>query len=255
VLATAGGGITMDSTTVARSLRGSIGILAMDWLVAPSTMEQAEAAGMPSGLASYTLGRLGVLGDCPIDNVVGAAFFWEPDHLRTHIREGRSIMSPREGAAIYTSICQAWGADKLAGFDGVERLGELCDRVVSTASPHGAPLFVGWRDQTLPGPGPQRTFQLCQTLRELRFSRHTVAVQAAGMSPLEAILSGPTGEWNAKFFGWPEPYPNVESLAAERDAIEAATDRLHAADLDVLTDDERADLRSLAKAARECATR
>ncbi|NDH23425.1 MAG: hypothetical protein EBY49_05635, partial [Actinobacteria bacterium] len=33
-------------------------------------------------------------------------------------------------------------------------------------------------------------------------------------------------------------------------SLEAATDQMHAADLDVLTDDERADLRDLAKAAR-----
>ena len=70
------------------------------------------------------------------------------------------------------------------------------------------------------------------------------------MSPLEAILSGPAGEWNADFFGWPKPYPDVSGLADAREAIEAATDALHAPDFDVLTNSERADLRVLAKAAR-----
>ena len=102
----------------------------------------------------------------------------------------------------------------------------------------------------LPEPGPGRTFQLCQTMRELRFGRHAVAVQASGMTPLEAILSGPAGEWNAEFFGWPKPYPEVAELAEERDAIESHTDRLHAPDFETLTDDERAELRELAKAAR-----
>ena len=99
-------------------------------------------------------------------------------------------------------------------------------------------------------PGPARTFQLAQVMRELRFSRHAVAIQAAGIGPLEAILSGPAGAWNAKMFGWPEPYPDVADLVEAREAAEAATDQMHAADLDVLTDDERADLRDLAKAAR-----
>ena len=89
-----------------------------------------------------------------------------------------------------------------------------------------------------------------QALRELRFGRHSVAVQAAGMSPLEAILSGPTGEWNAKFFGWPEPYPNVADMGDARGEIEAVTDQLHARDFEVLTDEERVELRDLAKAAR-----
>lgn len=70
------------------------------------------------------------------------------------------------------------------------------------------------------------------------------------MGPLEAILSGPAGEWNAEFFGWPTPYPDVSGLAEAREEIEGLTDRLHAADFEVLTADERAELRELAKAAR-----
>ena len=101
-----------------------------------------------------------------------------------------------------------------------------------------------------PEPGPARTFQLAQVMRELRFGRHTVAVRSTGMAPLESILSGPAGEWNAELFGWPRPYPDVSHLADQREAVEAATDQLHAADLDILTDDERGELRALAKAAR-----
>jgi hypothetical protein len=240
----------MDSVTVARSMRGSIGMLAMEWLTAESTAAKAADRGMPASIASYAVGRLGVLGDCPVDNVVGAAFFWEPDVMRSMVSEGRAITAPVEGAKIYAQICREWGLDQLADFEGTARLGELCAIVVAAASPLGAPIFVGWRDMPLPAPGADRTFQLCQMMRELRFARHCIAVQAAGMTPLQAILSGPAGEWNAEFFGWPRPYPDVSDLAAMRDEIEAHTDRLHAPDLEVLTDDERAELRNLAKAAR-----
>jgi hypothetical protein len=243
------GGV-VDAVAVARSMRGSIGMLAMPWLMAESTQAQAIERGLPAGHAAYAVGRLGVLGNCPVDNVVGAAFFWEPDYLRSRVIEGRSTTDPRDGAAVYTEICQEWGAERLAGFDGVERLAELCERVVDTASPLGAPLFVGWRDQPRPADGPARAFQLCQVMRELRFSRHTVAVQAAGMSPLEAILSGPAGEWNADLFGWKRPFPDVSGSTVARELVESATDRLHAHDLEVLGPDARAELRALAKAAR-----
>lgn len=240
----------MDSVTVARSLRASIGMLAMEWLVAPTTQEKAQARGMPAGMASYAVGRLGVLGDCPVDNVVGAAFFWNPDLMRSMVADGRAGISPAQGAAIYAQICQEWGAEKLAGFEGSQQLGVVLEKVVDAASPLGAPTFVGWRDQELPPVGPARTFQLCQTMRELRFCRHSVAVQASGLSPLEAILSGPAGDWNAEMFGWPKPYPDVEGLTDHRDEVENHTDRLHAADLDILSDEERGELRDLAKAAR-----
>jgi hypothetical protein len=235
-------------------MRGSIGMLAMSWLMDATTQAKAAEAGMPEGTGAYAIGRLGVLGDCPVDNVVAAAFFWEPDTMRAAVHAGRAVMSPGDGAAVYTRICQEWGERVLDGFAGSDRLGDLCERVVDSAAPHGAPTFVGWRDQELPPPGPARTFQLCQTMRELRFGRHTVAVQAAGMHPLEAILSGPAGEWNAEFFGWSKPYPDVSGLAEAREEVEAATDRLHAPDFAVLDDDERQELRDLAKAARAHAT-
>ena len=240
----------MDTVALARSMRGSIGMLAMEWLMASSTLDAAVARGMPAGLDSYAIGRLGVLGDCPPDNVVAAAYFWEPSLMRAMVANGRSAMAPSEGAAIYAEICQAWGDDRLASFDGVLRLGELCERVVDEAAPHGAATFVGWRDQPLPAAGAARTFQLCQVMRELRFGRHTVAVQAAGMTPLEAIRSGPAGEWNAEFCGWPKPSPAGSALAEAREEIEAHTDRLHAPDFEVLSPDERSELRALAKAAR-----
>ena len=244
----------MDAITLARKMRGTIGLLAMHWLMGPDTDARATAAGMPPGIPGYAVGRLGVLGDCPVDNVVGAAFFWEPTFLAEQVRSGRATTNPADGASIYAGICQRWGEDHLAGFDGVVRLGELAERITSTASPLGAPTFVGWRDQELPEPGAGRTMQLCQTLRELGFGRFCIAVQAAGMSPLEAIMSGPTGAWNAEMFGWKPPFPDGEPLADTRDRIEADANRLHSADFEVLTGEERAEFRELARAARNHAT-
>ncbi len=226
-------------------------MLAMEWLLAPSTSIRAAEQGLPADpLGAYAVGRLGVLGDCPPDNVVAAAYFWEPGYMRGMVERGRAVTDPADGARTYAKICQEWGEATLSDFDGYEPLGKLVEKVVANASPYGAPTFVGWREQELPKAGPGRTFQLCQTMRELRFGRHTVAVQALGMSPLEAILSGPTGDWNAKFFGWPEPFPSTDHLSEVRDEIESLTDKLHAQDIAILSDQERSDLRNLAKAAR-----
>ena len=72
----------MDTEAVAKKLGDSIGSLAMHWMAEGSTFEQGEEAGMPRGLAQYAAGRWGVLGDCPLDNGVGAAFFWNPATVR-----------------------------------------------------------------------------------------------------------------------------------------------------------------------------
>ena len=240
----------MDSVSAAKRMRGTVGMLAMYWLGSPAAAEKAAAAGMPEIPGYFAVGRLGVLGDCPVDNVVAAAFFWNPEYLRPHVESARAVMSPSDGVAIARTIVQECGVELLEGFEGVERLGELAERIVHAASPLGAPTFVGWRDQPLPEPGPGRTFQLMQTMRELGFGRHCTAVHASELSPLESIMSGPTGAWNAKLFGWPEPYPDGEPLRDLRKEVEAASNRLHAPDFDVLTDDERDEFVELAAGAR-----
>jgi hypothetical protein len=69
-----------------------------------------------------------------------------------------------------------------------------------------------------------------QMLREWRGGVHLVATTAVGLSPLEAILTN-EGEGQAKFFGWSEPFPDVDAIKAKHDEAEAMTDRLCAASL------------------------
>ena len=74
------------------------------------------------------------------------------------------------------------------------------------------PLFAGWRARLHAGPtdGPARLALALQAAREHRGSCHLVAVTAAGVDPLQAVMSGRYGAKNAEFFGWPEPYPDPE---------------------------------------------
>jgi hypothetical protein len=47
------------------------------------------------------------------------------------------------------------------------------------------------------------------------------------LTPLEAILTN-EGRGQAKFFGWPEPFPDSAPLRHKHDEAEAITDRLAA---------------------------
>ena len=103
----------MDAVTVARSMRGSIGMLAMAWLMADTTIEKATAAGMPAGTGAYAIGRMGVLGDCPPDNVVAAAYFWNPDTMRQAVHDGRAVMAPAGPAGSGPQTQEGRGEPKL----------------------------------------------------------------------------------------------------------------------------------------------
>jgi hypothetical protein len=82
---------------------------------------------------------------------------------------------------------------------------------------------------------------------------HLVAVVASGLSPLQAVLSGPGGHGNASFFGWEEPFEDATGLQLARSDAEALTDRLVSPTWDVLGHDERVELLTLLESASRTA--
>jgi hypothetical protein len=82
-----------------------------------------------------------------------------------------------------------------------------------------------------------------------------MAVRAVGLSPLEAVLAGKAGAPNAKFFGWPEPYPEIdERLTSLRIEAERLTTEMVAPAYAGLTEPEATDLVELLAAAERQAS-
>jgi len=65
-----------------------------------------------------------------------------------------------------------------------------------------------------------------------------VATTAVGLSPLEAILTN-EGPGQAKFFGWPEPFPDIAAIKERHLEAEEITDRLCASALAGALDEAR----------------
>jgi hypothetical protein len=164
-----------------------------------------------------------------------------------------AAMPPADSVREYAACCHEWGRKHLGGVDGLDRLAELLERVVDGADPAGLPLFAGWRALPRPDDAPARVAQLCMTLREHRGGLHVVAVLAAGLTPLQAVVSGPYGAANAKFFGWPEPWPDPAAYADRWQSAEARTNELAAAVYEPLSSDEREQLVRLVEAAAAAA--
>jgi hypothetical protein len=202
------------------------------------------------GWSPYMRGRCGVLGDVDADVVTAAAGFFPAEVVRESWEHGREVPAA-DTARRYAYVCQEHGRRKLAGFADADRLADLLAAVARHADVAGAPLFAGWRAMPLPADGPARAAQLTHVLRELRGGRHLTAVQATGLTPLEAVLSGgsqlvPDGADQARYFGWPEPYPEVtDELRTRRARAEELTDDLTAPAFAVLTDSAADELISL----------
>jgi hypothetical protein len=208
----------------------------------PKTLRRARQLGL-SGWAFFVAGRGGALGDVRPDTVAAALGFIAPALVTEGWNAARRVTTPAEVAAQSLAECCRWGAEHLDGFGGVDRLVELTERVVLAADPAGLPLFAAWRAMPVPVDGPgSRAALLLHLLREHRCGAHLLAIRTAGLSPVEAIISGPDGEPGAVAFGWQPPYPPLGPLVRRRAWAEALTDRVAGQAYEVLEIAERAEL-------------
>jgi hypothetical protein len=208
----------------------------------PKTLRRAREMKL-SGWAFYVAGRGGALGDVRPDTVAAALGFIAPEAVNDGWEAARRVITPADVATHSLEECCRWGSEHLTNFGGLVRLVELCERVVLAADATGMPLFAAWRAMPLPLDGQgARAAVLLHLLREHRCGGHLLAIRAAGLSPLEAIISGPDGDAGAVSFGWQPPYPPLGPLVRRRAWAEAVTDRIAGQAYRVLDPVERMEL-------------
>jgi hypothetical protein len=226
------------------------------FMLHPATMQRGEELGLQA-FPFYYLGRCGVLGDVEPEIVPTITVFFPPALVAKSWRKGRAVLSPADAAEAYAEACRDWGRTHLAAAEGLNRLCELAERVAAAADPAANPLFAGWRALPLPDDAPGRAAQILNVLREHRGGLHALAVRASGLTPLEAVV-GNSGVDAARFFGWPEPYPEPDAEVVQRlERAEALTDELASPAYEVLDEAELLELvelcagvKAAAKAAR-----
>lgn len=236
-----------------KGVAGPVGRLGGAWMFDAETDARGKALGL-STWSWYHCGRGGVLGDADASVVVAAFGFFPPALQSKAWDKGLVVLPAREIAGHYAQACAAWGR-RVFG-EGSDRLADLLVTAMATAEPAGLPLFAGWRallaDVDAGGvlDGPGRLALALQVAREHRGSNHLVAVVAAGVPPLQAVMSGRYGATNAEFFGWPQPWPDPEVATGQMARAEAVTDELVAPAYAALSEAERAELTAGLRALR-----
>jgi hypothetical protein len=215
----------------------------------PRTLRRARSMGL-SGWAFHVAGRGGALGDVRTDTVAAALGFVAPAAVTDGWEAARRVTTPASVAAQNLAECCRWGIENFAGFPLVGRLVELTERVVVAADPAGMPLFAAWRAMPVPDDSyAARAAVLLHLMREHRAGAHLVAIRAAGLSPLEAIISGAEGQAGAAAYGWQPPYPPIGPLIRRRLWAEAVTDRIAGQAYAALDSAERVELVGLLESA------
>jgi len=198
--------------------------------LSPDVMGWAAEWGWSNPFAFYFAGRGGMLGDVGADVVTSVFGWFEPNAVKAMYTEGVGVATPSEAAARMAEAHSKWGRKHYADVEGLDGIVAVTEELVGGLEGSAIPVFVGWRDAERCDSAAGRAAQLMQILREWRGGLHLVSTTAAGLSPLEAILTN-EGEGQAKFFGWPEPFPDITAIKAKHDEGEAMTDRLCASTL------------------------
>jgi hypothetical protein len=243
-----------DGVTFAAAAGTLVSSLGGGFMISSQAKAFAKGHGL-RGWAAYVVGRGSVLGDVDADVVTAAFGFWPSDVVRESWDAGRAAVPLGEAITGYAAACHEWGRQRYADLDDAGRLAELLSWVVDGCDVAGLPLFAGWRAVDLPGDDPARLNQLLHVAREHRGGTHLLAVLASGLSPLQAVLTGPGGHTNASFFGWEEPFEDVSGHVLARSHAEVLTNQLVSPAYDVLGHDERVELLTLLERASQAAFR
>lgn len=207
------------------------------WMTGPLADRLAAELGFKSGEDVWVVGRAGVLGDCDVEVAAAGLGFLSAERVRQSWDALPPGVTHRRVVAEYTRLCCEWGAAELAQFDPtrMSRLDELGRHIANAADRSIGTVFAGWRAQRLPERYADdvnaRVAVTMHVLRELRGGAHIIAVNACGITPLQAVLASPaapprSGPPWAEHLGWKGPFPDAEPFREARRAAEQLTSRI-----------------------------
>jgi hypothetical protein len=203
------------------------------WMMGAPTDQLASQLGMASGSDLWIVGRAGVLGDCDADVAAAGLAFIAPQRVRGAWEGLPPGLTPRKVADAYTKLCCQWGEAELARFDRARmaRLDSLGRRIADAADGSLGVVFAGWRAQPQPDDVNARVALTMHVLRELRGGAHIIAVNACGITPLEAVLASPappprSGPVWAEHLGWTGPFVDDPAHRESRSEAERLTSKM-----------------------------
>ena len=203
------------------------------WMIGAPVDRLAAQLGMSSGNDLWIVGRAGVLGDGDADVAASGLAFLAPDRVRAAWESLPDGLTHRQVADAFAALCCDWGTTELARFDPARmaRLDELGRQIADAADASIGAVFAGWRAQPQPDDVGARVALTIHVLRELRGGAHIIAVNACGITPLDAVIASPappprSGPVWAEHLGWTGPFADPAAAREERAEAEKLTSRI-----------------------------
>lgn len=223
----------MRTSEATREAGAAIGELGSVFMLHPQTFAGSIAAGYANPLAGYVAGRGGVLGEATGATVASIFAVFETGMTAALWDEGVAVRGAAGAAEVYWNQLADFARSYLSGAEGLARIAELGEKIITATPGAGLPMFVGWRAMPLADDAPARAAQVMFVLRELRGDIHLNLLSASGVSPVEAHMLGHDENYT-RMFGWSEPFADGADKKDRYAEVEEATNRrmteiLHAA--------------------------
>jgi len=214
----------MRTSEATRAAGEAIGEFGGVFMLHPQTFAGSIAAGYANPLAGYVAGRGGVLGEATGATVASIFAIFEPGMTAALWDEGVAVCGAAGAAEVYWNQLADFARNHLSGAEGLARIAELGEKVITATPGAGLPMFVGWRAMPLADDAPARAAQVMFVLRELRGGVHLNLLSASGVSPVEAHMLGHDENYT-RMFGWSEPFADGADKKDRYTEVEEATNR------------------------------
>jgi hypothetical protein len=240
------GPVTDVTPTLARAAWGSLETVHVAAFFAPEVQQAYDRFGVPATRAGYFAARASALGAADPALVVATFYVFSPRLVARAVPAVWAAGSPEEWAA-----ARAGGAStalhRVLGSPDVAEAVELAREACAGLPAAGRPLYAAWSTVDWPSDPLQQLWHAGLLVREHRGDGHMTALMAAGLDPVEALVTGGLAADNLEFVrttrGWTDEewaagaqrcrdrgLVDDDGLTAAgvalRDEVETTTDRL-----------------------------
>lgn len=182
----------MDAQTAGRYAKTFDAFHSMCYFV-PEVSDALVAAGLEPGGMTYFAGRSAAMGRVTAPVVAATFYTFNPELVATYLPRAWELANPTEiVAARYMGADAALRrllGDAVVGSVEMAEAADIAAIAARATRPEGRPLFAAHAAVEQPAEPHLSLWHSLTLLREYRGDGHTVALQAAGLSGIEALVT------------------------------------------------------------------
>jgi hypothetical protein len=207
--------VTQVTPQLARSAWGSLETLHVVAYFAPEVQQAYDRFGVPATRAGYFAARSSAFGAADPALVVATFYVFSPDLVARAVPAVWAAGTPEEWAAARRDAVAA-ALHRVLGEPDVAEALELAREACAGLGAAGRPLYAAWSGADWPEDPLLQLWHAGLLVREHRGDGHVTALMAAGLDPVEALVTGGLASDSTDFVRTTRGWSDAEWTAGEQ---------------------------------------